>query len=64
MQLLDKQHTHGERPAFEKIIVEDYILDMMATFEENRVDCAKRLAQGARGVEKADFCFHFSEHRR
>ena len=52
MQLLDKQHTHGERPAFEKIIVEDYILDMMATFEENRVDCAKRLAQGARGVAK------------
>lgn len=46
MQLLDQQHTDGDRPAFEKFIVEDYILDTMMAFEEKRAECAKQLAQG------------------
>lgn len=46
LQLLDKQHTDGERPALERIIVEDYVLDVLMAFEGDRIECARRLVQG------------------
>jgi nuclear cap-binding protein subunit 1 len=46
LALLEPQHTHGGRPAVERLVAEDYILDTVAAFEADRVEAAKRLAGG------------------
>lgn len=48
IHLLDRQHTFGTRPAVERLVAEEYILDTMTYFEADRVECAKRLAKGER----------------
>jgi nuclear cap-binding protein subunit 1 len=44
LRFLDDQHTLGDRITIERFIAEDYILDTIAFFEGNRVECAKQLA--------------------
>ena len=36
----------GERPRLERLVVEEYILDTVASFQADRTECAKRLAAG------------------
>ncbi|GMH33943.1 hypothetical protein BSKO_01777 [Bryopsis sp. KO-2023] len=43
--LLDPIHTGGELPAIERLIVEEYIIDTLHFFQEDRVACAQRLAK-------------------
>lgn len=44
LRFLDDQHTLGDRIPMERFTAEDYILDTIAFFEGNRVECAKQLA--------------------
>eukprot|EP00887_Chlorella_sp_A99_P001913 scaffold18.g1913.t1 len=44
VRLLEARHTAGDRPLVERLVAEEYILDMVAYFEADRVECAKRLA--------------------
>jgi len=46
LRLLDPQHTIAGRPLIERIVAEEYILDTMALFDADRVECAKRLTTG------------------
>jgi len=39
----------GERPAIERLVAEEYVLDTVFYFEADRVECAKRLAGGELG---------------
>eukprot|EP00798_Chlamydomonas_sp_ICE-L_P025486 gene25486-11144_t len=43
IRLLDRKHTEQERPAIERFVAEEYILDTLAVFDGHRVDCARRL---------------------
>ena len=47
IKLLPAARTGGDRPALDRIIAEEYILDTISFFDGNRVDCAGRLAYGA-----------------
>jgi nuclear cap-binding protein subunit 1 len=44
IRLLESKHTLGDRLEVERIIAEDYIIDTVAWFEGDRVECAKHLA--------------------
>ncbi|GAX72593.1 hypothetical protein CEUSTIGMA_g49.t1 [Chlamydomonas eustigma] len=46
LRLLGKERTEGNRPAIERWVAEEYILDTLASFEGNRVECVKRLVSG------------------
>lgn len=45
VRLLDEKHTKGDRPLIDRVVTEDYIIDIVHFFEGNRVECAKRLAR-------------------
>jgi len=45
IHFLDPQHTQGDRQPIERLVAEDYILDMVAWFEGDRVEAAQRLAR-------------------
>lgn len=45
IKFLEPQHTYGDRPPIERLVAEDYIIDMVALFEGDRVECAKRLGR-------------------
>jgi nuclear cap-binding protein subunit 1 len=47
IKLLPAARTGGNRPALDRLIAEEYILDTIYFFDGNRVDCAGRLAFGA-----------------
>ena len=47
IRLLPVARTGGDRPALDRLIAEEYILDTIFFFDGNRVDCAGRLAFGA-----------------
>ncbi len=47
IRLLGREHTQGNRPALERIIGEEYILDSIRFFDGDRVESAVRLATGA-----------------
>lgn len=46
LRLLDPQHTIAGRPLIERLVAEEFILDTMALFDADRVECAKRLTTG------------------
>lgn len=45
LRLLEDQHTLGDRLHIERLIAEDYVLDTVAWFEGDHVECAKQLAR-------------------
>lgn len=44
LRLLEDKHTLNDRLVIERIVAEDYMIDTLAWFEGNRVECAKHLA--------------------
>lgn len=44
IRLLPPEHTSHGKPQIERLVAEEYILDTMAFFEGDRVQCAQRLA--------------------
>ncbi len=44
LRLLEDKHTLGDRLVVERIVAEDYMIDTVAWFEGDRVECAKHLA--------------------
>jgi hypothetical protein len=44
INLLESKHTEGERPLMDRLVVEDYLLDTMAYYDADRLDCAMRMA--------------------
>jgi hypothetical protein len=66
IKLLAREHTYGDRPAIERLVAEEHILDTIRYFDGDRVECAVRLATGAAtertlnahpGVPEAPFVF-------
>ncbi|KAF5829207.1 armadillo-type protein [Dunaliella salina] len=43
IRLLEPQHTDGGRPAIDRFVAEDYIIDTLAAFDADRTQCVKRL---------------------
>ncbi len=46
LHLLDPQLTRADRPPLAVIIAEQYMLDVLKYWEDDRVECAVRLARG------------------
>ena len=44
IRLLPPEHTSHGKPQIERLVAEEYILDTLAFFEGDRVQCAQRLA--------------------
>jgi nuclear cap-binding protein subunit 1 len=44
LRLLEDKHTLADRLVVERIVAEDYMIDTVAWFEGDRVECAKHLA--------------------
>jgi hypothetical protein len=44
IRLLPSEHTSHGKPQIERLVAEEYILDTIAFFEGDRVQCAQRLA--------------------
>ena len=48
IRLLPPEHTSHGKPQIERLVAEEYILDTIAFFEGDRVQCAQRLASAPR----------------
>jgi nuclear cap-binding protein subunit 1 len=48
VRLLLAEHTNAGGTALERLVGEEYVLDTIHHFEGDRVQCARRLAGGAR----------------
>ena len=48
IRLLPPEHTGHGAPKVERLVAEEYVLDTIHFFEGDRVQCARRLAAGAR----------------
>ena len=49
LRLLDQQATAGDRPPLARLLAEQYMLEVLHHWEDDRVECALRLARGAPG---------------
>lgn len=45
-KLLAPEHTQGDRPLIERLVAEEYMLDIIHYWDGDRVECAVKLAQG------------------
>lgn len=43
IQLLEASHTHPDASILDRIIVEEYILDILFLYQKSRVECIKRI---------------------
>ena len=46
IRLLPAENTWGDKPAINRIVAEEYILDTIHFYDGNRVECARTLALG------------------
>jgi len=55
MRILDRSLTQGDSLALERLLFEDYVVDILTVWHDDRVECVKRLATLPIGPERADF---------
>ncbi|KAG1677554.1 hypothetical protein FOA52_014452 [Chlamydomonas sp. UWO 241] len=46
LRLLSTEHTEGSRAAIERFVAEDLLLDTLASYSANRVECVRKLVAG------------------